>query len=435
MKRVLLLISIICMLVMCIAPSAMAEDKKVGKVEILTEPNKVEYWVGEEFDPEGGVLLVTYKDKTTEEVSMTADGVELPKVKTNSVGRKSVKVSFGGKNATFYVMVSEKGEEVTFSLNYDGAKAIVSAARKDKNIEPIAAPEREGFGFAGWYADAECTVAYDFEAVVKEPITLYACWTENGAEYHTVSYSLNYYGVVPASYEQLVKDGESARALGLIPERAEFTFGGWFTDAACTAAYEPAAVTADTNVYAKWDAQKSGSSQYVFEAEMTNLIGKEGPGMSGAASGASMIVKDATGLGASNGKFVSYLYKQGLGLEFYIASSEAVNDAVLTLSVAAEMDNINLTSETFLVKVNGEAMPYDAISLPSGGKFADSIVVKGVTLAEGANLIEVVTNNSVNPMGEGMGTYQGTAPMVDCIKVDTTAVLIWDANHQLPMQY
>ena len=263
-----------------------------------------------------------------------------------------------GKNATFYIMVSEKGETVTFNLNYDGAEAIVSAARKDKNINPIADPEREGYAFAGWFVDADCTVAY-----------------------------------------------------------------------------APAAVTADTTVFAKWNAQKSGSSQYVFEAEMTNLIGKEGPGMSGAASGASMIVKDATGLDASNGKFVSYLYKQGLGLEFYLASSDAVTDAVLTLRVAGEMQNINLNAENYLIKVNGEAVDFSSVSLPSGGKFEDAIVVKNVTLVKGANVIELVTNNSVNPMGEGMGTYQGTAPMVDCIKLDTTAVVIWDANHQLPMQY
>lgn len=53
--------------------------------------------------------------------------------------------------------------------------------------------------------------------------------------------------------------------------------------------------------------------------------------MSGSASGASMIVNDATNLDASNGKYVSYLYKKGLSLDFYLASSEAVSDAVLTL--------------------------------------------------------------------------------------------------------
>ena len=73
--------------------------------------------------------------------------------------------------------------------------------------------------------------------------------------------------------------------------------------------------------------------------------------------------------------------------------------------------------------------------MPTGGKFADSIVIEHVKLKEGANLIRVITNNNVNPMGEGMGTYQGTAPMVDCIRLETEAVVIWDANERLPMKY
>ena len=34
-------------------------EKKVGKVEIVTEPEKTTYWIGEEFSPEGGVIKVS----------------------------------------------------------------------------------------------------------------------------------------------------------------------------------------------------------------------------------------------------------------------------------------------------------------------------------------------------------------------------------------
>ena len=157
--------------------------------------------------------------------------------------------------------------------------------------------------------------------------------------------------------------------------------------------------------------------------------------MSGSASGASMIVNDATGLGASGGKYVSYLYKQGLSLDFALASSEDVADATLTLRLAAEMENIHLDSENYLIEVNGEAYAFDAVAFRAGEPFTDAIVIKNVALKQGANTIRLITNNSVNPMGEGMGTYQGTAAMVDCIKLETTAVVIWDANSGLPMRY
>ncbi len=412
-------------------------EKKVGKVEIVTEPEKTTYWIGEEFSPEGGVIKVSYRDDTTEEIPMTDPAVEIGTVKTSSSGRKQVKVTFGGKSDSFYVVVTEQGAQVTFHLNYDGAPAdIVTAAEKDAAVTAPADPTREGHAFGGWYTDAACTVPYDFEAVVAEPLELYAFWNENGAAYHSVTYSLNYYGQLPDTYTQQVKEGESAREIALTPQREEFDFDGWYTDEAGTAAFSVGTpVTGDMTVYAKWIKTKSGFSTYIFEAEHTNLAGKEGPGMSGSAAGASMIVNDMKNQGASGGKFVSYLYKNGLALEFYLASSEAVSDATLTLSIAGEMENINLTPETYLVEVNGIALNYAPVSLESGGAFTDGIVISGVNLTEGANTIRLVTNNSVNPMGEGVGTYQGTAPMVDCIKITTNAVVSWDGVQGLPVQY
>ena len=40
-------------------------------------------------------------------------------------------------------------------------------------------PTREGYAFGGWYADAECTKAYDFATAVTSDTTLYAKWTKN----------------------------------------------------------------------------------------------------------------------------------------------------------------------------------------------------------------------------------------------------------------
>lgn len=418
-------------------PDSSSSEKKVGKVEIAAEPDKTTYWVGEEFSPEGGVIKVSYRDDTTEEISMTDPAVEVGAVKTNSAGRKQVKVTFGGKSASFYVVVAEQGAEVTFHLNYDGAPAdIVSAAEMNAAVEAPADPVRDGHVFGGWYTDAACTVPYDFEIVVTEPLDLYAFWKEDGAAYHNVTYSLNYYGQLPDSYTQQVKDGETAREIALTPQREEFAFDGWYADEAGTAAFSSGTpVSGDMTVYAKWTKTKSGSSTYVFEAEHTNLARKEGPGMSGSAAGASMIVNDMKNQGASGGKFVSYLYKNGLSLEFYLASSEAVNDATLTLSIAGEMDNINLNSENYLVEVNGTALDFAPVALESGGSFTDGIVISGVSLLEGANTIRLVTNNNVNPMGEGVGTYQGTAPMMDCIKLTTSAVVTWDGVQGLPVQY
>lgn len=50
-------------------------------------------------------------------------------------------------------------------------------------------------------------------------------------------------------------------------------------------------------------------------------------------------------------------------MDFYLASSEAVSDAVLTLRVAAEMDNISLSPDNYTIEVNGQPVMFDAIAL------------------------------------------------------------------------
>ena len=224
MKRITAMLLMICL---CLMGQSVLTEEKVGKIAVAQEPTKMDYWVGEEFSAEGGVLLVTYRDKTTAEIPMTDENVKLPNVKTNTPGRKAVKVTYGGKNVTFYINVAEKGAEVTFELNYDGApEAQKEAARQGKGVEAPEIPVRDGYTFDAWYTDAACTVLYDFAQVVEQPMTLYANWLADDAVYYPVTYSLNYYGVLPDGYVQQVKSGETARMLSLALVRDEFEFIG-----------------------------------------------------------------------------------------------------------------------------------------------------------------------------------------------------------------
>ena len=83
------------------------------------------------------------------------------------------------------------------------------------------------------------------------------------------------------------------------------------------------------------------------------------------------------------------------------------------------------------VIVNGTALSFAQVSLPNNSTFTGAIEISGVTLEQGANSIVLKTNNNTS-LG---GTYAGIAPMVDCIKIETSAVLIWDAVKGLPMNY
>ena len=414
-------------------PDEGTDVENVGKIEVETNPDKMKYWIGEEVDVTGGTIKVTYKDNTTEIISMHDEIVVISDVKTNSAGRKTVTVNVGDRKTTFTITVREKGQSVTFDYNYQGApQPYVATAPKNGSADVPEDPVREGYTFYKWYVDAACTIEYDFDKIVDKPITLYADWQENGATYYEVTYDLNYYGVALQTYKQSVKSGEAARPLGLTVTRDEFSFEGWYADAECLTAYDQSsAVSQDTTIYAKWNKTKVGSSQYLFEAEFTNLDGKEGPGLSGSAAGKAMIINDVKSLGASGGKYISYLYKEGLSVDFELACSEDVDDATLTVRLSTEFD-FELTDEIYAIEVNGERLAFDPVYLTSGMYYSDAVVIEGVHLKKGANVIKLITANSINPAGEGMGTYRGTAPTIDCIKIDTDAVVTWDGSKGFP---
>lgn len=414
------------------------EQKQVGRITLTTNPTKLSYIAGDAFDPAGGVLTVMYTDRTTEEVPLTDRRVSFGEIDmgtedmTDSVQR-TVTIYFGNRSTTVTIGISAIGGRVTFDMNCDDVDDLVVKVAKGSYATEPETPIRDGYEFYKWYEDAACTVEYQFttDNVIDRDVTIYAQWKEEGATYHDVTFDYNYYGVKRNTFSQIVKDGENVRMIA-DPAREEFSFDGWFTDSALTAVLdEDAAVTSDLTIRAKWTKTKVGSSQYIFEAEETDLTGKSGPGYSGEQNDAGMIVQKPD-LDASGGAAVSYLYKQGNSLEFRIASSEATT-ATLVIRIAAELDNVNLTQDNYKIYVNGESQAW-ARDLPNGGKFED-VIIGTVRLKEGENLIQLYTDNNVNPMGQGNGTYAGTAPMVDCIKLETTAVLMWDGNYDLPMNY
>lgn len=410
------------------APQQSTPQTTVTAIEIDKLPTCTELSVGDVFSADGGTVKVTYSDGSTEIVSMTADEVELTKVNTNKVGVKTVTVTYRGQKTTFKVSVNERGYKVTYHL-YDD-KTEVAETPSNEPLAKSADPSREGYKFYGWYTDETCMLAYDFTQKVTSDITLYAEWKQIGATYYTVTFDIGYYGTTPGTYAKIVKSGNKAVLPSFETRRAEYRFDGWFDGA--TQVTADTVVTSDLTVVAKWTKTKTGRSTYVFEAENTDLTGKVGPGLSGTAQEEGLIVDGNET--ASGGRHVSYLYANGLSLEFYLACGEWVTDAKLTVRIAAEMDNINFNSDEFQVIVNGVSLSYADVRLTADQKFSDTIVISGVSLNKGANTIVLKTNNSRRPLGDA-STYSATAPMVDCIKIETSAVVIWDANYKLPMEW
>ena len=177
----------------------------------------------------------------------------------------------------------------------------------------------------------------------------------------------------------------------------------------------------------------AGTETYTFEAEYARLP-TVGAGWSGGMGGVS---PDIDGdFNASNEYFVVGMYAKGSTLTFEIIADKAVEDAKIIARFSTEdpasllngggsnPKSYTITKDTFLIKVNGTPLNYGDITfndIKKTNKFRDYTVGTNVSLIEGKNVIELVTDNE-NSLG---GTTKATAPIVDNIKITTSAKLSW----------
>lgn len=78
----------------------------------VTKNPKLEYWVGESFDPAGMVITATYSNNTTKDIdaalcSLIIDGTDATEYKFGSAGSYTVTISYGGQTTTVPVTVKE----------------------------------------------------------------------------------------------------------------------------------------------------------------------------------------------------------------------------------------------------------------------------------------------------------------------------------------
>ena len=91
-------------------------------------------------------------------------------------------VQVGGKEISLKAVVGYQNLEndqstytVTFETN-GGSEIASQNVKKGGHVVFPDIPTKEGFGFAGWYADKECSKEFDFSQEINSSITIYACW-------------------------------------------------------------------------------------------------------------------------------------------------------------------------------------------------------------------------------------------------------------------
>lgn len=114
-----------------------------------------------------------------------------------------------------------------------------------KRIDMPAEPTKGGVLFTGWFEDTGYTVPFDFEKPITENKVLYARWTAS----RTVTFN-SMGGSTVASVK--VPTGWTVEKPA-DPKKDNLKFVGWYTDYACTNAFDfGSAVTQNITLYAKW---------------------------------------------------------------------------------------------------------------------------------------------------------------------------------------
>ncbi|GAS83707.1 InlB B-repeat-containing protein [Paenibacillus amylolyticus] len=106
--------------------------------------------------------------------------------------------------------------------------------------------DTEGQVFAGWFADSQLTVKFDFSQPIESDVTLYAKWA---VQVQQITFDTDE-GTTIAP--QTVAYGDLL-SRPTDPERTGYAFAGWFTDSGQPFDFAATTVVADMTLYAKWN--------------------------------------------------------------------------------------------------------------------------------------------------------------------------------------
>lgn len=111
----------------------------------------------------------------------SSDGIIASEWSSADVAVEGNRYHMPDRDVMFTATMSETTHTVSFDTGGGTALGSISIGN-DKRITPPADPVRPGCVFTGWYADKNCTKAYDFTLPLDSNTKLYAGWVPEGQE-------------------------------------------------------------------------------------------------------------------------------------------------------------------------------------------------------------------------------------------------------------
>ena len=146
---------------------------------------------------------------------------------------------------------------VTYDTQGSGAVDSEDVYSGYKATQP-ADPDKDGYIFGGWFKEAACTNAWNFDTdVVTGNITLYAKWMA------CFLVTFNSQGGSAVASEKILPNNKITRPAS--PTKSGYVFSRWFKEAACINAwtFDTDVVTANLTLYAGWKTVGNNSIYYV----------------------------------------------------------------------------------------------------------------------------------------------------------------------------
>jgi len=197
-------------------------------------------------------LSVTVEDTSSFTVSATKDSSEYPWPQNSlfiESGIYTVTATDALGNVSSVDFTIQKTGEYLVTFNSQGGTPVGAiSVPVDTNFASPDQPAKTGYTFAGWYKEATCITAWNFDtSIVTQNLTLYAKWVIN-------QYTVNFDSQGGTAVSAKVVNYLSKVTAPTSPAKSGYTFAGWYKELAYTTVWNFAtdAVTDNTVIYAKW---------------------------------------------------------------------------------------------------------------------------------------------------------------------------------------
>ena len=267
------------------------------------------------------------------------------------------------ENTTVY---AKWGKIVTVTFDTDGGSTVApqKIAEGQKAKEPETIPIKDGFIFAGWYKEADCTNKFNFETeIINADTKVYAKW----AEKVTITFQSN--GGSAVDNLDMPKGGTAERPTD--PTRNGYIFVGWYSDEELTTGYDfTQAVTTDITLYAKWQkAPNNSSKKYSISGTVKYQNGV-------AIQNAVVKANSITAVTDEQGKYLLSNLSSGV---YDIIATITVDGSEKTASKKVSLISGNVNDADIIFTIDDVSTE---IKLPSGGSSGEldtgDIIVKGL---------------------------------------------------------